>query len=474
MFPETMSPAQRGTSFRSYNRGMSSQTYFSENRDRFIAEHLEFDRIPSISALPQHKADVRAAAAWTVARMTRAGLANAAILETAGHPATYADWLGAPGKPTLLFYGHFDVQPVDPLSLWTTPPFEPEIRDGRIYARGASDDKSGVLSLIQAIEGVLQGEGKLPLNIKLLFEGEEEIGSANLRAVLAERKTQLACDHIISVDGGQWSETDGGILVSLKGMCGGQIDVYGASTDLHSGIFGGAAANPLAALTHILAAMRDPDGKVLVDGFYDDVTPLTAAEREAMAVVPFDGEALRARLNVPELAGERDYSPIERMWARPTLDINGMWGGFQGAGGKTVLPAEAHAKITCRLVANQDPRKILECLAAHIRKVTPPGVRVEFHPSAGTAFPYSMPLDHPVNNAIKRVLTEVYGKPPYYIRMGGSVPVTGMFERELGAKVATLSFALEDEGMHAPNEFWRIASLDKALKAYALFFNETF
>ena len=201
-------------------------------------------RLPGIPALPQHKADVRAAGEWAVARMTRAGLANAAILETAGHPATYADWLGAPGKPTLLFYGHFDVQPVDPLSLWTTPPFEPEIRDGRIYARGASDDKSGVLSLIQAIEGVLKGEGSLPVNIKLLFEGEEEIGSANLKAVLAERKAQLACDHIISVDGGQWSETDGGILVSLKGMCGGQIDVYGAATDLHSGIFGGAAANP--------------------------------------------------------------------------------------------------------------------------------------------------------------------------------------------------------------------------------------
>lgn len=453
---------------------MSTQAYISQNRDRFVAEHLEFDRIASISSLPQHKAEVRTAAEWTAARMARAGLKNAAIVETAGHPSAYAEWLGAPGKTTLLFYGHFDVQPVDPLNLWTTPPFEPQIRDGRIYARGASDDKSGVLSLIQAIEAVLQGEGKLPLNIKILFEGEEEIGSPNLHAVLKARRAQLACDHVISVDGGQWSETDGGILVSLKGMCGGQIDVYGASTDLHSGIFGGAAQNPLAALAHILAALRDPDGRVLVDGFYDDVVELTPAERKAIADVPFDGEALRARLGIPALAGERGYTALERMWARPTLDVNGMWGGFQGGGSKTVLPAEAHAKITCRLVANQDPSKILELLAAHIQKVTPAGVRVEFKPMPGTAFPYSMPLDHPVNEAIKRVLTAVYGKPPYYIRMGGSVPVTGMFERELGTKVATLSFALEDEQMHAPNEFWRLSSLDKALKAYALFFHETF
>ncbi len=453
---------------------MTWQEFITRNRDRFIAEHLEFDRIPSISALPAHKDDVRAPADWTVARMKRAGLANAAVVETAGHPCTYADWLGAPGKPTLLFYGHFDVQPVDPVALWTTPPFEPAVRDGRIYARGASDDKAGVLSLIQAIEAVLAVEGKLPVNIKLLFEGEEEIGSASLKTVLAERKTQLACDHVISVDGGQWSETEGGILLSLKGMCGGQINVFGAATDLHSGVFGGAAQNPLAAIAHILAAMRDPDGRVLVEGFYDDVVPLTAPERAAMAEVPFDGEALRARLRVPELAGERGFTPIERMWARPTLDVNGMWGGFQGAGGKTVLPAEAHAKITCRLVANQDPRRILECITAHLRKVTPAGVRAEFVPSAGTAFPYSMPMDHPVNNAIKRVLTQIYGKPPYYIRMGGSVPVTGMFERELGRQVATLAFGLDDEQWHAPDEFWRISSLDKSLKAYALFFHETF
>ncbi|MBX7214664.1 MAG: dipeptidase [Thermoflexales bacterium] len=453
---------------------MSWSSYLSAHRDRFISEHLAFDRIPSISSLPQHKDDVRAAAAWAVRRMQQAGLANAGILETEGHPCAYAEWLGAPGAPTLLFYGHFDVQPVDPVSLWTTPPFEPTIRDGRIYARGATDDKAGVLSLIQAIESVLVSEGRLPVNVKLLFEGEEEIGSPNLRALLAARKAQLACDHIISVDGGQWSEKDGGILVSLKGLCGLQINVHGAATDLHSGVFGGAVANPLAALAHILAALRDPDGRVLVDGFYDDVVPLTPAERAAMAEVPFDGDELRDRVKVSALAGEKGYTPIERMWARPTLDVNGMWGGFQGAGVKTVLPGEAHAKITCRLVANQDPQKIIERIIAHVRRVTPPGVRVDFEPSKGTAYPYSMPLDHPVNEAIKRTLTQVYGKPPYYIRMGGSVPVTGQFERELGSKVATLAFGLDDEQMHAPDEFWRLSSLDKALKAYALFLHETF
>ncbi|MEZ4631758.1 MAG: dipeptidase [Deinococcales bacterium] len=334
------------------------QDYLNEHKARFEVELLDFLRIPSISSLPEHAPDVMRAGQWVADRLVKAGLENVKLMPTDGHPVVYADWLHAAGKPTILIYGHFDVQPVDPLHLWHSPPFEPVIKDGKVYARGASDDKGNMLVPVLVLESMLKTSGQLPVNIKIFFEGQEEIGSPQLPDFIAEHKEMLACDVAISADSGQYSETEGMLLMGLKGLCALQIDLKGANSDLHSGIYGGAVQNPLHALSHILASMRGDDGRILVEGFYDDVKDLSAEERSDIAKVPFDEANYKAALNVKELFGEDGYSTLERAWARPTLEVNGIWGGFQGAGGKTVLPNEAHAKITCRLVANQDPQKI--------------------------------------------------------------------------------------------------------------------
>jgi acetylornithine deacetylase/succinyl-diaminopimelate desuccinylase-like protein len=451
---------------------MSWQTYLNDNRSRFINELIEFVSIPSISALPQHKSDVRHAAEWLSARLNTAGMQHAGLIETEGHPAVYADWLHAPGKPTVLLYGHYDVQPVDPLDQWITPPFEPSIRDGKIYGRGASDDKGNIIATVQTLEAILRTRGKFQVNIKCIFEGEEEIGSPTLGHAIAQHRDALSCDHIFSMDGLQWSEHDAGILVGLKGMAKLQINVYGPKTDQHSGLFGATIQNPAMALAHILASLRSPEGKVLVEGFYDNVRPLTDQDREHLAVVPFDASAIQKVVEVTDLTGEPGYSPIERMWARPTLDVNGIWGGFQGAGSKTIIPAEAHAKITCRLVADQDPARIADLIELHIRRNTPPGVRVEVEKGTSGAYPFLMAPDHPSNVLVQGVLSELYGKDPFYVRVGGSVPVYAVFERELGVQPATMGFTLEDEQLHAPNEFWRLESFDRCQLAYGMLLHE--
>lgn len=446
---------------------MSWQTYLSNHRERFIQELIDFVSIPSISALPQHKDDVRRAAEWLKERLSRAGMHNAALINTAGHPAVYADWLHAPGKPTILLYGHYDVQPVDPLDQWVTPPFQPQIRDGKLYGRGASDDKGNIIATVQTLEAILRTAGQFQVNVKCIFEGEEEIGSPTLGPAIAEHRALLACDHIFSMDGLQWSEKDAGILVGLKGMAKLQINVYGPATDQHSGLFGATLQNPTTALAHILAALRSPEGKVLVNGFYDSVRPLTTQDRAHLAAVPFDPAAVERTTGVPALSGEPGYSPLERMWARPTLDVNGIWGGFQGAGSKTIIPASAHAKITCRLVADQNPTQIADLIEAHVQRNTPPGVRVTVEKSSG-AYPFLMSPDHPSNVIVRDVLTTLYGSAPYYVRVGGSVPVYAVFERELGVQPATMGFTLEDEQLHAPNEFWRLDSFARCQLAYGL------
>jgi len=446
---------------------MSSwQSYLDEHRERFLAELQEFLRIPSISSLPEHAEDVRSAGEWVAARLRAAGLPTVELLETGGHPVVYAEALAGADLPTILIYGHFDVQPVDPVALWSTPPFEPEIRDGRLYARGASDDKGNMLVPILAIEALLKTEGRLPLNVKLLLEGQEEIGSPQLAPFLAAHRERLACDMVISADNGQWSETEPSLLTTLRGMCALQIDVRGANTDLHSGIYGGTVQNPLHALVQLLASMRGPDGKVLVDGFYDDVRPLTAAYREHIARVPFDEEAYKAQLGVEELFGEAGYTPLERIWARPTLEINGLWGGFQGEGTKTVLPNTAHAKLTCRLVADQSPARVAEAVREHVRRHTPPGVRVTCEVLPGTAQPYRLPEDHPGNVAAAEVLTELYGRAPYYTGSGGSVPVCELFQNVLGVYTVGFGFALDDERFHAPDEFYRLSSFYRGQEGY--------
>ena len=445
----------------------TAQAHLLAHRDHYVSELQQFVSIPSIGALPERAGDVRRAAEWVVARMAAAGLEGTRVMPTAGHPAAYGEWLHAAGQPTVLIYGHFDVQPVDPLELWTTPPFEPSIREGRLYGRGAADDKGNMLAPILAIEAILQTAGELPLNIKCFFEGQEEIGSPQTPDQVAANRDLLACDLVLNADGDQLSETEPALLVGLRGICGMEIDVQGPATDLHSGLYGGAVQNPLHALAELIASMHTPDGRVAVAGFYDDVETLTPAERAQIAAVPLDEDAYTARTGVSELYGEAGYSTYEREWVRPTLEVNGMWGGYQGDGTKTVLPSQAHAKITCRLVPHQEPTIILDLLHAHVRQHAPRGVRVSVRSSTSTmARPYQVPADHPGNRAARAVLIDLYGREPYYIRMGGSVPICEVFQRYLGIHSISFGFSLEDEQIHSPNEFFRLSSFSRAQEAY--------
>lgn len=447
-------------------------SYLDREQPRFVEEFLDFCRIPSISSLPEHAGDVRRAARWVAARLAAAGLEHVEILETGGHPMVYADHLHAPGKPTVLIYGHFDTQPVDPLALWDADPFDPQVRDGRVYARGASDDKGGMLAPILAAEALLATEGTLPVNVKFFFEGQEEIGSPTMGPFVSANRERFACDLVVSADGGQWAEDQPALALAFKGLCALQIDVKGAYRDLHSGTYGGAVANPIHALAQILASMRGADGKILVDGFFDGVRDLTEDDRARIAAVAFDEDTYRRDLQVDALFGEPGYTTLERAWARPTLEVNGVWGGFQGEGVKTVLPNEAHAKITCRLVADQVPRNVADAIEAHVKKVAPPGVRVSVTKLPHGAMPYEMPFDHPGNVAAAAVHRRLYGKEPYFIRVGGSIPVVGMFQEALGAYTVCFAFGLDDENIHAPNEFYRLSSLRRGQEAYALLLHE--
>jgi acetylornithine deacetylase/succinyl-diaminopimelate desuccinylase-like protein len=442
------------------------ERYLQDNQERFVEEFLDFLRIPSISALPEHAGDVQRAAEWVADRMEAAGIEGVSVLPTGGHPVVYGEWLNAPGRPTVLIYGHFDVQPVDPLHLWTHPPFEPAVEDGKVYARGASDTKGNVLLTIAAVEALLQSSGSLPVNVKFFFEGQEEIGSPQLPDFVAGNVERLACDVVLNSDSLQWGENEPLLLVGLRGICGAEIEVQGASTDLHSGMYGGAVANPLHALAEIVASFHDSDGRIAVAGFYDDVAPLSDEERARIAAIPFDEEEYRASLGVEELVGEAGYSPYERLWMRPTLDLVGMWGGFQGAGVKTVLPNLAHAKLTCRLVADQKPARILDLIEEHVARHTPPGVKATLHRLPATGDPYRMPADHPMNDAAAAVLRELYGREPYLTGMGGSVPVTALFLQHLGAYSVSFGFGLPDEQFHAPDEFFRLANFQRGQIAY--------
>lgn len=440
--------------------------YLERNQPRFVEELLDFLRIPSVSAISAHAGDVQRAAEWVAARVAAAGLEHVAILPTGGHPVVYADWLHAPGKPTVLIYGHFDTQPADPLELWTRPPFEPYIEEGKVYARGASDDKGNMFVPILAIEAMLKTGGALPVNVKVFFEGQEEIGSPQLNEFVPAHKERFACDLVLSADGGQWSETEPLILVGLRGGCGIQIDVKAANRDLHSGLYGGIVMNPNHALTMILSSMRALDGVITVDGFYDSVRPLTDDDRARIAAVPFDEDEVMEDLEVRAFFGEAGYTPRERSWARPTLEVVGMWGGFQGEGVKTVLPSEAHAKVTCRLVPDQDPAQIVELLKAHIARNTPPGVTVSVTTLGFRAYPYLIPEEDPGNVAAREVLVELYGREPYYVRSGGSIPVCSLFQQHLGAYTTSFGFGMEDERQHSPNEFFRLSSFRKGQGAY--------
>jgi acetylornithine deacetylase/succinyl-diaminopimelate desuccinylase-like protein len=439
-----------------------------DNQQRSIRELVELLRIPSISTSEANVADVKDAANWVAERLKRAGLEHVEVSPTGPHSCVYGDWLHAPGKPVILIYGHFDVQPADPLELWDSPPFEPVIANGRIYARGAADMKGNLLLALISVEAVLAAEGTLPVNVKFLFEGQEEIGSRDLGPFIAANREKLACDLVLTPDSLQWSEVQPAMWLGVKGMCGLQIDLESAGMDLHSGLYGGAVPNALHALVQLLGTLRDKEGQILVEGFYDQVVPLSSEERGRFSEIPFDPVAYTGPLGVEALVGEPGYSTYERAWARPTIEINGMWGGYQGDGVKTVIPAQAHAKITCRLVANQEPGAILECLNAHISKHSPLGARVTVTHHAATARAYQLPMDHPGTIAVADVLTDVYGRSPYFARIGGSLPITDMFLQELNAYTVMVGFGLDDERAHSPNEFMRLENFERGQVVYGL------
>lgn len=446
---------------------MEYQQYLDAHQDRFVEEYLEFLRFPSISALPEHAPDVQRAAKWVANRVAQAGLENAEVMQTGGHPVVYGDWLHAPGQPTVLIYGHFDVQPVDPLDLWEHPPFEPRLAADRVSARGASDSKGNMFPTMVALEGLLQSEGRLPVNVKLCYEGQEEIGSPQISDFLARHKEKFACDIAVSSDGGQFDAEQPSLTVALRGICAVQVDVTGPSRDLHSGSYGGAICNPIHELAAMLAELHHRDGSVAVPGFYDRVREATAEERAQTAAVPFSEEEFLAETGSPAVFGAPGYTTRERIWHRPTLEINGVWGGYREAGIKTVLPSRAGAKITCRLVADQDPEEIRTLLIDHLTTSAPEGVTVEVQRLSMDGKPYEIPSGNRFNRIAAEVLAEEYGKAPVYLRAGGSIPITGCFRDHLGVHTVNFGFGLKDELAHSPNEFFRLSSFRRSQRLYA-------
>ena len=450
---------------------MSWEAYLDQNEPRFVDELLDFVRIPSVSAKPENIPDVQRAAQWVAARLTAAGAERAEVLPTAGHPVVCAEWLHAGAdKPTLLIYGHFDVQPAEPFDLWTTPPFEPEIRDGRVWGRGASDDKGGMLIPILAFEAMLQAKGRLPVNVRFFFEGQEEIGSPDLPPFVTAHADRLQADMIFSADGLQWAPGQPQIVEALKGLVSLEIVVKGPRSDQHSGMVGGGIANPALALAHILAGLRTADGLVTVEGFYDDVIPLSDAVRAAIDRVPFPDADLLAETGAPDIWGEPGFTTKERIFARPTLDINGVTSVWQGAGTKTVLPAVASAKITCRLVAAQSPEAIFDAIRAHVQKNCPPGVTAEVLRNPGRADPFLVPSGHNATAVASQILEEVYGRAPYRTRVGGSIPVMTTLLETLGVHAVMFGFSHGDENLHAPNEFFRLDAFRLGQTAYGRLF----
>jgi acetylornithine deacetylase/succinyl-diaminopimelate desuccinylase-like protein len=445
--------------------------HLAATREHAIAELFELLRIPSISTLPDHAADVQRCAEWIAGKMRAIGVPEVRIVQTPRHPIVFGKWHAAPGKPTILVYGHYDVQPVDPVDEWKSPPFEPTVREDRIYARGAGDMKANLVTLLQAVDAVARtspGDAP-PVNLTFLWEGEEEIGSPSAEPTVAAMRDELAADVVMSCDGGMYDADHGALWVSFKGLAAVELHVRTARTDLHSGGYGATVPNAAQVLAQIGARLHDADLRVAVPGFYDDVVELTAADRAEIAQMAPTDEALLAETGVRVLRGEAGYSPEERRSARPTLDINGIWSGFQGHGSKTVTPCEAHMKITCRLVPNQDPDRIARAIADYAQSLAPEGVVVtpRFFERNGRG--YAIPRDNPFLRRLGEVLEAEYGTPARVVRVGGSVPITAMFRETLGLDTISLGFLLPDANLHAPNEWFRLHDFDRARRTYAAF-----
>lgn len=447
--------------------------YARQNYPRFLSELKTFLRIPSVSTLPEHKSDVAAAAAWLAEEMKRIGLEHVEVIRTEGHPLVYGDWLHATSKPTALCYGHYDVQPPDPLDEWKSPPFEPTERNGNLYARGAVDDKGQMYIHIKALESLFKAHsGKLPINVRVILEGEEEVGGEQIARFVREHPERLKADFALVSDTELFAPELPTLCVGLRGMIYTEIEARGAMVDLHSGMYGGAAPNPFIALAQIITQLKDSSGRILIPGFYDDVEAPSADELKAWKQLPFDEEHYRkTEVGSPVLTGEPGYSVLERTWARPTLDVHGMPGGFIGAGAKTVIPAKAVAKVSMRLVPNMMPEKTFAQYKSYVQSLTPAGITLDVRLiHSGEAIVIG--TDNPYIEAATRALRQVWNKDTVFIRGGGSIPIVGDFERHLKIPSVMMGFGLPDDNLHAPNEKFHLANFYRGIESVIAFFEE--
>jgi acetylornithine deacetylase/succinyl-diaminopimelate desuccinylase-like protein len=451
---------------------LTIESFVADNRDRFLEELKAFLRIPSVSTLPEHSADIQRAAGFAAEALGSAGLESVEVIPTSKHPLVYAEWLHAPGKPTVLCYGHYDVQPPDPLEAWLSPPFEPTVRDGNLYARGSADDKGQMYMHIKAVEALRAVYGTLPVNLKFLLEGEEEVGGASITKFVAENPEKLACDAALVSDTALYADGMPTLCVGLRGLIYLEVEASGPARDLHSGLYGGAAPNPVFGLIELLGKAKDEQGAIRVPGIYDDVVPPAPAEKASWDSLPFEeGEFLRGEVGSEKLTGERGYTVLERIWARPTFEVHGIAGGFTGAGAKTVIPASATAKVSFRLVPNQDPEKVVARFKEFVTANTPEGIRLEVRVLSASPAVLVDP-HHPAIRVAARAFSTVFGRPTVFIRDGASVPIVGDFANHLGIPSVMMGFGLPDDGLHSPNEKFRLENFYQGILTVAHFLEE--
>jgi acetylornithine deacetylase/succinyl-diaminopimelate desuccinylase-like protein len=450
---------------------MNLLNYIDEHKKDHLEELGELLRIPSVSAKSEHRDDIQRAARWIANKLRAIGMDGVAIIPTKLHPLVYAEWLGAPGKPTVLFYGHYDVQPPEPVELWTSPPFEPTVRKGKLFARGSADDKGQVHIQLAALESLMKVHGRLPVNVKLIIEGEEEVGSENIYKYMRANKAKLKADAVLVSDTAMVAPGVPSISYGLRGLSYYQLEISGAKQDLHSGVYGGAVPNPLQVLSDLFARLHDEKGRVAVPGFYRNVKALSSRERRALRALPWSEKDLKKFVGAPALTGEKGYSTIERLWCRPTLELNGMWGGYTGQGAKTVIPAKAYAKFSTRLVPNQDPKKIAELVEKQVRRLLPKTVRCKFE-TLSTGKPWVASYDDPIFQTASRALSEGFGRKAVFIREGGSIPFVTEVQDLFGVPCVLMGFGLPDENAHAPDEHLSLAHYYGGIRSVARFYEE--
>lgn len=445
--------------------------YIKENENNYIEELKEFLRIPSISTVQDNKEDIKRAANFVAEKLKSAGMNRVEVYKTEGHPLVYGEWLGAPGKPTIVIYGHYDVQPVDPIELWDNPPFDPVIKDGKIYARGATDDKGQMFMHIKTVEAFFKTAGSLPLNVKFLIEGEEEIGSESLETFINNNTELLKCDTVLISDTALYGPGIPTLTYGLRGLCYMEVEVTGPNRDLHSGTFGGGIANPINVLAGMISKLQNKDGKITIPHFYDDVVKLSKKERDRFEALKFSDRNFAKELGVSQLQGEKGYTTLERIWARPSLDCNGIIGGYTTDGAKTVLPSTVMAKISMRLVPNQNPNKIARNFTKYIKALTPKSVKIKIKNLHG-ANPILTPLDNPATIAASKAMEKAFGRKIVYMREGGSVPIVSVFEKKLKAPTVLMGLGLNTENLHSPNEHFNLRHFQLGIMSSAYFMQE--